>query len=31
MFTGIVAGMAKVVAIDKKQNFQTHTVELEGA
>ncbi|ROV60814.1 riboflavin synthase subunit alpha [Vibrio ponticus] len=31
MFTGIVAGMARVVAIDKKQNFQTHVVELEGA
>ncbi|MBA5763531.1 riboflavin synthase subunit alpha [Vibrio sp. 404] len=30
MFTGIVAGMAKVVAIDKKQNFQTHTIELTG-
>lgn len=30
MFTGIVAGMAKVVSIEKKQNFQTHVVELEG-
>ncbi len=31
MFTGIVQGMAKVVAIDKKQDFQTHTVRLTGA
>ncbi|WP_114764497.1 riboflavin synthase subunit alpha [Vibrio rhodolitus] len=31
MFTGIVAGMAKVVSIDKKENFQTHTLELNGA
>lgn len=29
MFTGIVQGMAKVVAIDKKDKFQTHTIELE--
>ncbi|KJY81534.1 riboflavin synthase subunit alpha [Vibrio galatheae] len=28
MFTGIVQGMAQVVAIDKKHNFQTHTVKL---
>lgn len=31
MFTGIVQGMAEVVAIDKKQDFQTHTVRLIGA
>lgn len=31
MFTGIVQGMAEVVAIDKKQDFQTHTVRLTGA
>lgn len=30
MFTGIVQGMAEVVAIDKKQDFQTHTVRLTG-
>ncbi|GAB2660229.1 riboflavin synthase subunit alpha [Vibrio panuliri] len=30
MFTGIVAGMAEVVAIDKKTNFQTHTLVLKG-
>jgi len=29
MFTGIVQGMAKVVSIDKKDNFQTHVIELE--
>lgn len=29
MFTGIVQGMAKVVAIDKKDKFQTHVIELE--
>lgn len=28
MFTGIVLGMAQVVAIDKKQSFQTHTLKL---
>lgn len=28
MFTGIVQGMAKVVAIDKKEAFQTHTIEM---
>ncbi|MGF1744057.1 riboflavin synthase subunit alpha [Vibrio minamisatsumaniensis] len=28
MFTGIVQGMATVVAIDKKASFQTHTIEL---
>ncbi|MEH0668916.1 riboflavin synthase subunit alpha [Vibrio owensii] len=31
MFTGIVQGTAKVVHIDKKDRFQTHVVELEGA
>lgn len=31
MFTGIVQGMAMVVAIDKKQDFQTHTVRLESS
>lgn len=31
MFTGIVQGMAEVVTIDKKQDFQTHTVRLTGA
>lgn len=30
MFTGIVQGMATIVAIDKKENFQTHTIELSG-
>ena len=29
MFTGIVQGMAKVVLIDKKQDFQTHVVALK--
>lgn len=29
MFTGIVQGMAKVVAINKKDKFQTHVIELE--
>lgn len=28
MFTGIVQGMAEVVAIDKKEAFQTHTIRL---
>ena len=28
MFTGIVQGTAKVVAIDEKSNFRTHVVEL---
>ncbi|MDC5707393.1 riboflavin synthase [Vibrio europaeus] len=28
MFTGIVQGMAEVVAIEKKEKFQTHTVKL---
>lgn len=28
MFTGIVQGTAKVIAIEKKEQFQTHTVEL---
>ncbi|MGF1688967.1 riboflavin synthase subunit alpha [Photobacterium japonica] len=30
MFTGIVQGMAQVVAIEKKAAFQTHVVVLEG-
>ena len=29
MFTGIVQGTAKVVSIDKKQDFQTHVVALK--
>ncbi|WP_159739108.1 riboflavin synthase subunit alpha [Vibrio atypicus] len=28
MFTGIVQGMAEVVAIEKKEAFQTHTIKL---
>lgn len=28
MFTGIVQGMAKVVSIAKKENFQTHIIQL---
>ncbi len=28
MFTGIVMGMAKVIAIDKKESFQTHVLEM---
>ncbi|PSW21484.1 riboflavin synthase [Photobacterium sanctipauli] len=28
MFTGIVQGTAKVVAIDKKERFQTHVIQL---
>lgn len=31
MFTGIVQGMAEVVAIEKKELFQTHIVRLESA
>ncbi|MGR5068178.1 MULTISPECIES: riboflavin synthase subunit alpha [Vibrio] len=31
MFTGIVQGTAKVVKIDKKERFQTHIIELQGA
>ncbi|HBC3495724.1 TPA: riboflavin synthase subunit alpha [Vibrio parahaemolyticus] len=31
MFTGIVQGTAKVVQIDKKERFQTHVIELDGA
>ena len=31
MFTGIVQGMAEVVAIDKKDAFQTHTIKLLGS
>ncbi|NVD06703.1 riboflavin synthase subunit alpha [Vibrio sp. JPW-9-11-11] len=30
MFTGIVQGMAQVVAIEKKEKFQTHTLKLDG-
>lgn len=30
MFTGIVQGVATVVAIDKKDKFQTHIIELNG-
>lgn len=30
MFTGIVQGTAKVVAIEKKEKFQTHTLVLDG-
>ncbi len=30
MFTGIVQGMAEVVAINKKEDFQTHTIRLAG-
>ncbi len=30
MFTGIVQGMAEVVAINRKDKFQTHTVKLTG-
>jgi len=28
MFTGIVQGMAQVIAIEKKEKFQTHTIQL---
>lgn len=31
MFTGIVQGIATVVAIDEKENFRTHVVELPDA
>ncbi len=31
MFTGIVQGTAQVVKIEKKERFQTHVIELEGA
>ncbi len=30
MFTGIVQGMAKIVSIDKKDNFHTHVIALEA-
>ncbi|BCL69800.1 riboflavin synthase subunit alpha [Vibrio nigripulchritudo] len=30
MFTGIVQGTAKIVSIERKQEFQTHVLELEG-
>ncbi|MGF1756174.1 riboflavin synthase subunit alpha [Vibrio makurazakiensis] len=30
MFTGIVQGLATVVAIEHKENFQTHTLQLTG-
>ncbi|MDE1339299.1 riboflavin synthase subunit alpha [Vibrio aestuarianus] len=29
MFTGIVQGMAKIAAIEKKESFQTHVIELK--
>ncbi|WP_421863591.1 riboflavin synthase subunit alpha [Motiliproteus sp.] len=31
MFTGIVHGTAEIVAIDKQQDFQTHTLVLDSA
>ncbi|MGF1700183.1 riboflavin synthase subunit alpha [Photobacterium makurazakiensis] len=31
MFTGIVQGTAKVIAIDKKERFQTHVLKLQPA
>lgn len=31
MFTGIVQGMASLVAIDKREKFQTHTIRLTGS
>lgn len=31
MFTGIVQGVAKIIAIDEKPNFRTHVVELSPA
>lgn len=31
MFTGIVQGTAEIVAIDKRQDFQTHTLVLDEA
>ncbi|WP_070971668.1 riboflavin synthase [Vibrio sonorensis] len=31
MFTGIVQGTAQVVAIDSKEEFQTHTLELDSS
>lgn len=30
MFTGIVQGMATIIAIDKKEAFQTHVIELKA-
>ena len=30
MFTGIVKGMAEVIAIEKKEDFQTHTLRLSS-
>ena len=30
MFTGIVQGMAKIAAIEKKESFQTHVIELKA-
>ena len=31
MFTGIVKGMAEVIVIEKKENFQTHTLRLSSS
>lgn len=31
MFTGIVKGMAEVIVIEKKDNFQTHTLRLSSS
>ncbi|PKF77976.1 riboflavin synthase [Vibrio sp. vnigr-6D03] len=31
MFTGIVQGTAKIISIEKKKEFQTHIVELNGS
>lgn len=31
MFTGIVQGMAKVIAVDERQQFRTHTLEFPPA
>ncbi|EFP98199.1 riboflavin synthase [Vibrio caribbeanicus] len=31
MFTGIVKGMAEVIAIEKKEDFQTHTLRLSSS
>ena len=30
MFTGIVQGTAEIVAIDSKQDFRSHTLQLDG-
>ncbi|USD31242.1 MULTISPECIES: riboflavin synthase subunit alpha [Vibrio] len=31
MFTGIVQGMAEVIAIEKKESFQTHVIRLDSS